>query len=673
MALATEPVIGTASTAPSGSKLALFVTNFQSAVPVTAYPLGSSGNIAPLSSVPDSSITGLIKPYGVARDSKGYLYVTNEWGHSVTIYAPGANGKAAPIATIEDGVDPTGIALDARGNIYVADWQGNSIAVYAAVETATGVDVPAGSLPVTRLAFRVGVINGKFWQAATIQGSATGLNFPRAVALDSAGNIYVANSEKLVGGLYSVTVYRAGSDGDAKPSATISGSHTGLVVPWGIALDSHGNIYVANLGSDDGKIGPRITLYPPGSNGDVAPKATISGPRTGLNSPGGIAVDSAGNIYVTNDVSYSGGHDTIAVYARGSHGDAAPKAILPALGLAQPWGIAVDSNRNIYVANDGSSFGSFDSVLIYPPNSLVPKASIGAEPALDQPAGITIDASGKIFAANGGGGGELGSINIYAPGSYAGVAPSAAIIGTKTGLAQPVGIANSKGKLYVANSAGGTNGKGSVTIYPTSGRGNIAPIATIYDEMGLNSPSGIALDSGGNLYVANTKGGLGGDGSITIYRAGTTGNVTATATISDNPGCAPCDKTKLSAPVGLALDSSGNIYVVNSSGDTEVTVYPPLGSSTGILNEAPTAAIHGTIVHNDKGIYIPSGITLDSTGNIYVTYGGWSRYGGPPNSWGSIAVYPAGSSGNVKPIAIIEGDKTWLSSPQGIAIGPAGQ
>ncbi len=151
---------------------------------------------------------------------------------------------------------------------------------------------------------------------------------------------------------------------------------------------------------------------------------------------------------------------------------------------------------------------------------------------------------------------------------------------------------------------------------------------------------------------------------------------TATATISNNPDCAACDKTRLNSPVGLALDSHGNIYVVNSLAETEITVYPPLGTSTGILNEAPIAAIHGNMAHGENGIYTPSGILVDSIGNIYVSYGGWSRYsaaGSHTNSWGSIAVYSPGSSGRVKPIAIIDGDKTLLCNPQGIAIGRTGQ
>jgi hypothetical protein len=81
--------------------------------------------------------------------------------------------------------------------------------------------------------------------------------------------------------------------------ATISGPLTQLNLPSGIAVDSSGNIYVANDGSSGGSI-DTITIYPPGSNGNVAPAmlingtvtsgAVISGSLTALSQPTGIAL-----------------------------------------------------------------------------------------------------------------------------------------------------------------------------------------------------------------------------------------------------------------------------------------------------------------------------------------------------------------------------------------------
>src|SRR5438093_651703 len=101
------------------------------------------------------------------------LYVANEVGNSITVYAAGASGNATPTATIAGGNTglngPIGIALDGAGNIYVANLNGNSITVYAA--GASGNATPT----------------------ATIAGGNTGLNGPIGIALDGAGKIYVTN------------------------------------------------------------------------------------------------------------------------------------------------------------------------------------------------------------------------------------------------------------------------------------------------------------------------------------------------------------------------------------------------------------------------------------------------------------------------------------------------
>jgi hypothetical protein len=663
-ATATLTSTATSTATPTGSPtgtatpgLALYVANL-SGNNVTAYPVGSNGNVSPL-----AAGTGLSGPAGIARDSSGNLYVVNENTDSVTVYAPGANGNVIPIATIggvNTGLDvPTGIALDSSNNIYVTNagslnGDADSVTMYASGNS------------------------GNVAPVLTITGADTGLADPTSIGLDSSGNLYVANSGDQIGGADSVTVYTAGSNGDALPSATISGSSTGLTVPSGIALDSSNNIYVVNNGSSVG-VTDSVTIYASGSNGNVAPSITISGSNTGLDSPGGIAIDSGGNLYITNDGSVFGGADSITVYAPASNGNAVPTDTLLALGLDTPTGIAVDSNGNLYVANDGSTDGDVDTVTVYPLNDILPSATIGSDTGLDQPSGIALDSSGNIYVTNQGSTtGGMDSVTVYLPGSYANMTANATIVGSGTSLALPSGLATDLSEnLYVANSAGGPDGVGSITVYASGSNGNVAPSITISgdsnsDTTGLNFPTGLAFDAAGNLYVANATGGPDGFGSITIYGPGSSGNVTPIATIGDDPSCAPCDNTELSLPLGVALDSSGNIYVANSAGGADgngsVTVYPPLGNGTGTLNEPPNTTISGDSISDDNtGLDVPSGIALDSAGNIYVTNNGSSV-----GATDSIAAYSAGSSGNVAPSATITGVGTGLGGPQGVAIGPGG-
>src|SRR3989449_2992462 len=124
---------------------------------------------------------------------------------------------------------------------------------------------------------------------AKIAVSTTGLSQPEGLAFDAAGDLYVANVSN-----NSITVYAAGTTGNATPTATIAGNNTGLSGPEGIALDAAGHLYVANNGNST------ITVYAAGATGNATPTATIAGGNTGLNQPLGIALDGAGRLYVTN-------------------------------------------------------------------------------------------------------------------------------------------------------------------------------------------------------------------------------------------------------------------------------------------------------------------------------------------------------------------------------------
>ncbi|HSU89863.1 MAG TPA: hypothetical protein VLI44_00350, partial [Sporolactobacillaceae bacterium] len=121
------------------------------------------------------------------------------------------------------------------------------------------------------------------------------------------------------------------------------GENTQLINPTAIALDSTGDIYVANEGTQDDP--GSITIFRAGSNGDVAPVARIAGPKTRLKSAEGVAVDSHGYIYVTNENRAAKESDSITVYSPGSTGDSPPPVRVisgPATELASPEGIAVE-------------------------------------------------------------------------------------------------------------------------------------------------------------------------------------------------------------------------------------------------------------------------------------------------------------------------------------------
>ena len=543
--------------------------------------------------------------------------------------------------------DPAGVAVDSDGNLYVANAQGNPFAAKKNVEKGTVTVYRAGS-------------NGNVEPIATISGSRTGLSYPLGIALDSSGNIFVTNT--YTGNTRgsppnsSVTVYRAGSNGNAAPIAVIAGENTDLDYPQGIALDSSGNLYVEGIVSG---VGSSVNVYPSGSSGNVSPAAIIIGADTELDLPIGIALDSGGNIYVSNGFGGPTQRGSVTVYGAGSSGDAVPINVITSnnTGINDASSIAVDSSGNIYVAND-FPFG-------------------------------------------------VGSIDIYPAGSYATGPPIATIAGDNTELSDPFAVAlDSSGNIYVLNQSDDGRADNAITVYPAGSNGDVTPSATFnIDPTGESFPSGMAADAAGALYIAN-QGGLScgrrschhSPDNVAVYGAGSNGTPAPIAVISG-------PDTKLASPSAIAVDHGGEIYVTNEgpiecrhygkctvcgpSGPGSINVYAQ--GSNG--DAKPIAEISGS----NTGIGSPYGITLDSSGNIYALNGGYVPGGGlgggdsfdslfgeraaaeqivgcfvlvDERSVEPILIFPAGSNGDVSPIGGIVGRYTGLTSPAAIAVGP---
>ena len=614
-----------AARAPAAAADAIFVSNPYS---VTAYPAGASGDVAPL-----SLATGMAAPTGIARDARGRIYVSNSATSTITVYPPGANGNVSPLAVIGGANSrlafPADIALDSSAKIYVLT--GESINIYPPLGSSIGI---LDEAPIV-----------------TITGDKTGLYAPHSIAVDSNGSIFVSNlygkcpkhtCHQTVPG--NILVFAAGSNGNVAPIAAINGPATKLFSPAGIAVDSSGNLYVANSGitSVHLTIPDSVNVYPAGSNGDVPPITIITGDISQIGYiMGGIAVDSNGNIYVTTDVAKIG--PAVNVYQPGSNGNVAPIAIITGSdsGLAQTVGLALDSSGSIYAMNQTYGNPEGDGVItVYPAGSngdAIPVAAVTSNfTGISSASGIAVDSGGTIYVANAlfpenpcGEYDGTSSINVYSPGSYANEASVGRIAGENTILSFPSNVAvDSGGKIYVLNRRGGSACYGSVTVYPAGSEGDIAPSATLdVDTDGRDFPVAMAVDPSGNLYTANN--GL--------------------ATCRFHGHHIACYKS--------VLDS--------------IKVYP--AGSNGTVT--PKAIITGL----DTGLY-PNGIAVDSIGNIYVSNGGFGpksrskpskTTGGQPSvavfyQPGSVTIYSPSSTGNVPPVAKISGPHTGLGYPSAI-------
>ncbi len=294
-------------------------------------------------------------PNGVAVDRLGNLYVADTASHTIRKLTPdgtvttlaglsGSHGTTDGLAGQARFSAPFGVAVDASGSVYVADTANNTIRQI----TTNGL--------VTTLAGLAG-------QAGATDGSGDEARFrnPWSVAVDGQGNVIVADMSNNTirkitpAGVVSTLAGRAGLSGHADGP----GSQARFNCPYGVAVDAEGTVYVSDSGnhairliSPDGMVSTLAGLpgYPGSTDG--------TGDAARFWNPQGLAVDSEGTVYVADTgnqtirkITPEGEVTTLAGLA-GTSGT----NDLPGLDARfdSPGGIAVDADGNLYVADTGN-------------------------------------------------------------------------------------------------------------------------------------------------------------------------------------------------------------------------------------------------------------------------------------------------------------------------------
>lgn len=218
------------------------------------------------------------RPYGVAVDAAGYVYVADTENNEVRKISP-----TADVTTLAGGFNtPQGVAVDSQDNVYVADSGHNQI---QEVTSSGVVTLFAGS--------------GANGSADGAADSAT-FSFPQGVAVDSSGNVYVADSDnqeirEIVSGQVSTLAGSPGTVGHADGT----GAAASFNGPVSVAVDSAGNVYVADSNNDEIRlVAPNGLVTTLAGAAGVAGSANGSGSAARFSSPSGVAVDAAGNLYV---------------------------------------------------------------------------------------------------------------------------------------------------------------------------------------------------------------------------------------------------------------------------------------------------------------------------------------------------------------------------------------
>jgi trimeric autotransporter adhesin len=250
-------------------------------------------------------------PKGVAVDASGNIYIVDTANHcirkvtkSTGVITTVAGGGDYDFDNVHDGgqatsavlASPLGVTLDASGNVYITDTKHFRIRM---VTKSTGV--------ITTVAGNGTA--GYFGDGG--QATSSKLSFPYGIAVDASGNIYIADQYnhriRMITNGVITTVAGTGEvgysgDGGLATSANIS-------YPCGIALDASGNLYMTLRGSNGNRVrkvtkstGVITTVAGNGTAGYFGDGGQATSAK--LNSPGGVAVDASGNVYIADTLNY---------------------------------------------------------------------------------------------------------------------------------------------------------------------------------------------------------------------------------------------------------------------------------------------------------------------------------------------------------------------------------
>lgn len=510
------------------------------------------------------------EPFGVAVDSDGNLYVADSSNqtirkitpdHVVSTYVgqPGTAGSTDAMGNAAEFNTPFGVAVDRNGNLYVSDGLNHTIRKVTPDRQVTTVAGLAGT---------EGSADGT--------GSAARFDTPRGIAVDQAGNLYVADSENATVRKITpagVVTTLAGTPGVTGTTDGV-GSAARFLEPVAIAVDRAGNLYVADFEADTIR-----SITPAGVVTTIAGLANTPGSADGTGSaarfdfPDGIVVDPSGTLFVSEFKNGTIRQITPDRVVTTLAGDPDFSGTTDGVGRAArfylPAGEAIDANGNIFVADTGNS-----SIRQVTPAGVVTTVAGQTDSAKE------VDATGSAARFN-----YPSSVAADAAGNLYVTDPVARTVRKITPAGVVTTLAGANGQM------GSVDGPGSVARF--------------------GFPQAAVVDAAGNVYVADGN-------NFTIRKIAPDGTVSTWAGQTGNPGWADGVGTaaQFVEPAGLAIDGAGNIFVADRlaatirkiTPDGVVSTYAGQPGMPGSFNGAPDVARFAA----------PQSVAVDRLGNVFV-------------------------------------------------------
>jgi sugar lactone lactonase YvrE len=437
-----------------------------------------------------------------------------------------------------------GLSVDAAGaNVWVADYQNFQVRKFAVGGSIVTVSGGGGGC--------AGETNNIGDGCPAIQAS---LYYPVSPGVDSAGNVYIADSyNQRVRKVDSTqTINTVAGNGSTNQTTLVNGTSTGITLnyPWGIVGDPSGNIFVGN--QSDNAVqelvisSSLVNIFAgtgtAGYNGDGIPANTAE-----LNNPEGVARDSAGNVYIADPynciirkVDTAGNISTVAGIPSSCTygGDGGPAT---SANLYYPAGVAIDPSNNLYIADTY--------------NHIIRKVSGGTI--------TTVAGTPQINGYSGDGGPATGAKLTYPADMKVDSAGNIYIADQYNHRIRKVSATTGNISTVAGNGAAGFSGDGIAT------------------QNSLYYPLGISLDANDNLFIA--------DQYNTRVRMVDGGGTMTTVAGNGTPAFAgdggPAINASLYYPFGVYVDGTGNLFVTDAYNFRvrEVNAFAAIGRSTGSL------------------------------------------------------------------------------------------